>query len=230
MATTSNSKVKLKLLIDKKNQKVLFAEANKDFVDFLFSLMSFPLGNVIRLLTKNNMVGCLGNLYESIETLSDTYLQPTQNKDSILKPKVPFPATQAPLLLPNSEFSSQKVYYCPRGCAWRVAFDQDVACPGCQSKMSSIAAVVATNHAKQVASNGDGTGFVKDVVTYMVMDNLEVKPMSTISGITLINTFSIRDLSCLEEKMVDIGVDEGLKLLQVALQAKNVLTSVFLKA
>lgn len=50
-------KVSLKLLIDTKGNKVLFAEAGKDFVDFLFNLLSLPLGNVINLLTKNSMVG-----------------------------------------------------------------------------------------------------------------------------------------------------------------------------
>ncbi|CAI0625993.1 unnamed protein product [Linum tenue] len=45
-------KVTLKLLINKKTKKVLFAEAGKDFVDFLFTLLSFPLGTVIKLLSR----------------------------------------------------------------------------------------------------------------------------------------------------------------------------------
>lgn len=76
-------KVSLKLLIDTKGNKVLFAEAGKDFVDFLFNLLSLPLGNVINLLTKNSMVGSLGSVYENIETLSESYLQPNQSKDAI---------------------------------------------------------------------------------------------------------------------------------------------------
>ncbi|KAF2321307.1 hypothetical protein GH714_038564 [Hevea brasiliensis] len=46
----TKKKVNLKLLIDKKTNKVLFAEAEKDFVDFLFILLSLPVGTVIRLL------------------------------------------------------------------------------------------------------------------------------------------------------------------------------------
>ncbi|KAJ0721943.1 hypothetical protein HanOQP8_Chr08g0281071 [Helianthus annuus] len=53
-------------------------------------------------------------------------------------------------------------------------------------------------------------GYVKEVVTYMVMDDLVVKPMSTISGITLINKFGVKDLSQLEEKNVSFGKDEVL--------------------
>lgn len=79
--TMGDAKVSLRLLIDTSSNKVLFAEAGKDFVDFLFNLFALPLGAVIRLLTKNRMVGSLGNIYESIENLSETYLQPNQNKN-----------------------------------------------------------------------------------------------------------------------------------------------------
>ncbi|CAL1381859.1 unnamed protein product [Linum trigynum] len=40
-------------------------------------------------------------------------------------------------------------------------------------------------------------GLVKGVVTYMVMDNLEVMPMSTISSIALLNKFNITELGSL---------------------------------
>ena len=69
MASTT---VSLKLLVDSTSERVLFAEAGKDFVDFLFNILSLPVGTVIGLLTKQDMVGCLVNLYESLENLSDT--------------------------------------------------------------------------------------------------------------------------------------------------------------
>ncbi|XVE69082.1 hypothetical protein DITRI_Ditri09bG0121600 [Diplodiscus trichospermus] len=52
------------------------------------------------------MVGSLGGLYESIEKLSDVYMQPCQDKDTLLKPKVlTSAATNLPQLLPNIESS-----------------------------------------------------------------------------------------------------------------------------
>jgi hypothetical protein len=45
-------------------------------------------------------------------------------------------------------------------------------------------------------------------VTYTVMDDLKVAPMSTISGITLLNTFGITDIGLLEEKTVQLGYAE----------------------
>lgn len=46
------------------------------------------------------------------------------------------------------------------------------------------------------------------VVTYMVMDDLEVKPMSIISGITMLNEFSVKELGGVEEKVVYQGMNE----------------------
>ncbi|WCJ19518.1 hypothetical protein M5689_001806 [Euphorbia peplus] len=247
----SGSKVQLKLLIDKKNQKVLFAEASKDFVDFLFSLMSLPLGQVVKLLTKSHMVGSLGNLYGSIESLHETYVKSSQNVKSVLNPKTPMASFQNPLLLTDDEFVGRKELYmclyeqasnynyCSCGRSKVTIYHPHVAdgpntlcpSPNCNRtmgyKLQFVESGSGSGGAKQVVSGSSG-GFVEGVVTYMVMDNLEVKAMSTISSIALINAFNIKDLGALEEKVVAVGVEEGLKILQVSLQSKDVLTSVFL--
>ncbi|MFQ6658800.1 hypothetical protein Gotur_027912 [Gossypium turneri] len=53
----------LKLLIDTKWQRVLYAEARKDLLIFFFNILLLPVGTVIKLLRKEGMVGCLANLY-----------------------------------------------------------------------------------------------------------------------------------------------------------------------
>ncbi|TVU21789.1 hypothetical protein EJB05_31451, partial [Eragrostis curvula] len=73
-----------------------------------------------------------------------------------------------------------------------------------------------------------GMGFVQGVVTYMVMEDLTVKPLSTISGITALNATGITDISSLKEKTVLVGYNEGLEMLRASLQSKTVLTDVFL--
>ncbi|KAG5533326.1 hypothetical protein RHGRI_027501 [Rhododendron griersonianum] len=230
MATHSEAKVTLKLLIDTKNQKVLFAEAGKDFVDFLFNLLHLPVGTVVRLLTEKSqqtMVGTLGNLYDSIQNLSETYFQPNQTKDAVLKPKAPLSATQVPLLSLDGGTSAAKKYY---ACSYEyshpyVADNASAVCPRCNNKLNREYQYVAA--ANEVAGVGDG-GFVKGVVTYMVMDDLVVTPMSTISSITMLNKFNVKDVGALEERVVDLGMPEGLKLLKASLHTEKVLTSVFL--
>ncbi|MCI14922.1 DUF674 family protein, partial [Trifolium medium] len=58
-SSSTTNKVTLKLLIDTKNEKVLFAEASKAVIDFLFNLLRLPVGTVVKLLSKNGMVGSL---------------------------------------------------------------------------------------------------------------------------------------------------------------------------
>ena len=85
MAVTNMS---MKLLIDTENRKVLFAEADKDFIDFLFHILRLPLGTIIPLLKNQGTVGSFGSIYDSIEKLSTTYLQPNVNKETLLKYKI----------------------------------------------------------------------------------------------------------------------------------------------
>ena len=58
--------------------------------------------------------------------------------------------------------------------------------------------------AVQVASEEGG------LVTYMVMDDLMIKPMSTISSITMLNKFNVKEVGALEEKLVTLGMNEVL--------------------
>lgn len=125
MATAT---VSLKLLVDPKSRRVLFAESGKDFVDFLFNILWLPVGTVIRLLTKKGMVGCLGNLYDSIENLDVNYMQPTANKGTLMKPIVSNNAANVPLLLPNMKSSKSSnlcrcSYYYSSNCRPYVAND-----------------------------------------------------------------------------------------------------------
>lgn len=68
------SKVSLKLFIDKRSNQVLFAEASKEFIDFLFNILFQPVGTLIPLLKQEIMVGSLGNVQDSIINLSPAYL------------------------------------------------------------------------------------------------------------------------------------------------------------
>ncbi|KAL6189416.1 hypothetical protein ACLB2K_040805 [Fragaria x ananassa] len=88
---TYTSPIQLKLMIDPLHQKVLFAEVGKDFVDFLFTLLPLPIGTIIGLLNKEHgMVGCLGKLYNSGESLSGTYLLNSDlDRNVLLNPMSP---------------------------------------------------------------------------------------------------------------------------------------------
>lgn len=100
---TSEPKMRLKLLIDRKDGRVIFAEAGKDFVDLLFYLFSLPIGTAVKVLGPQSMVGCMGDLSQSLKTLDKSYMQPNKSRTSALSPRSPICATGLPLLLSDHQ-------------------------------------------------------------------------------------------------------------------------------
>ncbi|KAK9064144.1 hypothetical protein SSX86_018016 [Deinandra increscens subsp. villosa] len=226
---TNSAAMSLKLLVNKQDRKVVFAEVNKDFVDFLFYILTLPIGAITKLFAKEPLSGSLGDLYRSIENLNDMYILQNKTKETVLNPKSSTNVPGQDLLLVSEDppTTHKKFYRCMHQCKY-VTDEPKIACPNCRTIMSVEVSYASTEAAKVAAALVGEAGFVKGVVTYMVMDDLAVKPMSTISTITLLNKLSVKDVCVLEEKEVQFGIQEALKLLKASLVCKNVLTRVFL--
>ncbi|KAB2010562.1 hypothetical protein ERO13_D10G220060v2 [Gossypium hirsutum] len=218
MAATKPTTVSKKLLIDPKSDRILFAEAGKDFVDFLFYIMSLPVGTVVRLLGKQRTVGCLGNIYESIENLNDYYYMKSA-------------ATKVILLKPMSKYTN--LYWCKNhqnyngGTAY-VANHPTAACPSCGHYFMKSNDVLFVNPTNNGVPDSGEEAFIKRAATFMILDDLVVRPMYTNSIITLLDKFNIKDVNDLEEKTIGVGVNEAVELLRASMQSKTVLTDVFL--
>ncbi|PQQ08536.1 uncharacterized protein Pyn_06319 [Prunus yedoensis var. nudiflora] len=201
MATTNSAIASLKLLIDTKSNKVLFAEASKEVVDFLFTLLSLHFATVTRLLLSNGgMVGFLGKLYESLENFSDTYMQHNLNKDSLLKPKTTISGANILQLPANNDSNAPKRFYLCVNCKRHISDSPVTTCPTCISlKISTQVFYVAPppEPTGVMCGNIKG-GYVKSEVMYMIMDDLEVKPMSTVSSITLLKTLNFKTVDAFE--------------------------------
>ncbi|KAK3232253.1 hypothetical protein Dsin_004134 [Dipteronia sinensis] len=190
-------KLQLKLVIDKKAKKLLFAEAGKDFVDFLFYFISLPISTVVRLLNKKSEVGCLDDLYAAIENLDNVYIQKDVTKNYLINPRGAVLRTKVPLLL--SDLKAPKVYGCG-SCLNSVAYVYGSVCPDCKG-FCNMGITDVVSYVASSKNNIDTVGFVKSLVTFMVMDNLDVEPiLSNTSFITLLKKFSIKDLGEVEER------------------------------
>lgn len=66
---TTEKTMTIKLVFQKSSGKILFAHAEENFVDFLFSLLTIPLGGVARILSGYISDRSVGNLYNSLLTL-----------------------------------------------------------------------------------------------------------------------------------------------------------------
>ncbi|CAO2204605.1 unnamed protein product [Urochloa humidicola] len=225
-APTSPTTLRMKLLVDTIGQRVLFAEASKEAVDFLFSLLALPVGTVAMLLGPDAAAGSVGELYRSVDSLDRSFAQPGADMAALLlRPSVPAPAAAAagPLLrlLPDAAASSARF--------------ATTRCPFCGGRPPPAAAASGV----QVQQLGPGRliltpsapagGFVRGNMTYMVRDDLAVAPMSTISSIAVFNAMAVRELGAVEERTVQLGCTEALKILKASFESKTVLTDVFLR-
>lgn len=125
----------LKIFIDKKANKVAFAEADKGFVDFIFDIPLLPLGTVWLLTKSKRKLGCIGDVCKSMKSLD------------------------------HARFLDR--------------------------------------HFKVFTPTRNSAGYTKDGVSYIVMDNLEVKPMS----FSFIKSM-FKDIDSLEQRKVKVRPQE----------------------
>ncbi|KAG2586936.1 hypothetical protein PVAP13_5NG093081 [Panicum virgatum] len=184
MATT----LSLKLLIDRKAQRVLFAEVSK-ITDFLLSLLALPVATAVKLLGKDAMVGCAGNLYASVEKLDSTYIQTgaqcTGTSYSNCRTYVTCvygracPTcgnTMAPFGGLHRGFTSGSRKAAPSEEPEPELFLEEPK-PYQTGPMSAAAQLLSSSAVSESAVKG----FEQGMMRYMVLDNLTVTPISTVS-------------------------------------------------
>ncbi|XP_044336024.1 uncharacterized protein [Triticum aestivum] len=246
---TSNE-LSMKLLIEGKSQKVCFAEAGSEFVEFLTGLLSLPLGTVTTLLTKERMSGSIGNVLGSMEKLDANY----KSSELPLSPAVaPAALSRLQQLLgmqlgnaSNNNTNAPPGYLAFQGrtmdptiwaippstfladsgtdvCSKFFSAASGSVCPGCSRPMDKCGGHIL------VEAKGSAATTTPLQPTYTVGDDLSVAPASNVvSGITLLARCGVKDLSTLQERTVKIGKEEALGILAASLTSKTVLTDVFL--
>lgn len=78
----------VKVMRRKSTKKILFAIAEQDFADFLFSFLTFPLGGVLQKLSGFSSLTCLDNLYRSMSVLSPECVRPRELQNILSKSHV----------------------------------------------------------------------------------------------------------------------------------------------
>ncbi|KAJ8615872.1 hypothetical protein MRB53_035244 [Persea americana] len=90
---------------------------------------------------------------------------------------------------------------------------------------------VCLNYVFKSRTNDEGNVnegvLVKESTTYMITDDLEVFPVSTLTSWVVLNNLGITERTTLEERSVDLGEKEALAFLKVSFISETVLTDVF---
>ncbi|PIA54472.1 hypothetical protein AQUCO_00900784v1 [Aquilegia coerulea] len=202
------SKVTLKILVDKKKNRVVFAEADKDFVDILFSFLTMPMGTIVRLTRKQSgstALGCMKDLYEGLGNLNVVHFKSDKAKSLLLRPSN------------SSEHLCRKL---------KINID-DTEPTKYRFRYSSQDMYLIEDNVDQ---NDDQMGgvFVNGKTRFLISDDLRILQLSTTNSVELLSKFGVRDVNAVEEESVSVGIEEVLALLRLSFHSVTPLTDLFL--
>ncbi|KAJ0086493.1 hypothetical protein Patl1_06992 [Pistacia atlantica] len=238
MAKEEAKAISLKALVDKENNRVIFAETDEDFTDVLSSFLTMPMGTIIRLLSNNNQpppvgIGCMNNLYESIKNLDMLRFRNEACKTMLLWPKNGAAPQNKRLKLQIDDSKLQRYFLCNRDCTLNthklLSLYPNAVCE-CGGLMDrTIELSENDNIQKSVSDARDRGVFVQGLTQFLISDELQVKPSSVEASLSVLSKLGYMDFSTIEEHNIDIGVDEVLTLLKCSLVSKKPLTKTLLK-
>ncbi|XP_027903714.1 uncharacterized protein LOC114163608 [Vigna unguiculata] len=229
MATTPQAEVgvPLKLVVNKETNKVLFAEARKDFVDVLFSFLTLPLGTIARLVgNESNIgpvkIGSLNSLYHSVAALDDNCLTAQAYKERLLRPWNMAEDFCNTLKLNIDDTPLKQYFVCNNFCAHTCS-----AIMRCTSN-SVCSCGRAVNQTVFLKSSANG--FVNDDAIFVITDDLIVMPNSMdYLSFALVLKLGIKFPSSLKEITVNVTTKKVVDLLKCSMLSKSCLTDLFLE-
>ncbi|KAK7395222.1 hypothetical protein VNO78_15770 [Psophocarpus tetragonolobus] len=219
----STIQIKVKVVMRKSDGKVMFAQGEEEFADFLFSFLTFPLGGVVRMLGGYSSIGSIDGLYNSIVGLDENkYLIAKEVKNRLIDPGLAPQLKLGMQMFPINEQASQyHCYFQRRGYPNSIRFS---VTKGHRSYDSKVEICKVLKLVDLKSSGGNLKGYAKGPAMFMATDDLVVERMSPTSGVSLLNRLKtpIKDV---EEKVVTIGIKEGLNILKASLTSTSALTN-----
>ncbi|CAL5030268.1 unnamed protein product [Urochloa decumbens] len=226
MSSYAGPTVAVKLFIDKEKQKVLFAESDKEFVDVLFSFLTLPLGAIVRVLDKQSGVGCLDEVYKSVESLSTEHFHTEACKTMLLCPHNAAASHYDRLKVKVDCRNIRSIYVCLEPCYDRgFSSVSGSICKSCNSRRLMHLKLPQNDNAS-VGYNGDGA-FVKSGPKLIITDDLQVAPASTGLVFSLLDKFGLNEKADIEEKFLHLDYDKIKSLLRRTLISKEPLTGLY---
>ncbi|XP_073277704.1 uncharacterized protein [Primulina huaijiensis] len=181
--SSDSKRITVKVLVQKSTNRFLLAQAHKDFIDLLFSLLAIPLGGVQSLLGRNTCLGSINNLFWSMHNLE--LLKHIKRICSLMEPKIP-----PHYLSLHQVFSLDKKSY-------PMIYKQQDS--NRVKSFGSASPGPGYTQMKMIDPKGED-GFVEGPTTFMVSDDMVVSPTSS--------TFIIMTLNHLKIPIHDVEVKE----------------------
>ncbi|PNX59246.1 hypothetical protein L195_g051320 [Trifolium pratense] len=204
-----NDRVPLTVFVDKERNKVLYAEAGKDFVDALFSFLTLPLGTIARLVAKDSNIeavrfGSISSLYQSVSDLDEEeHLCNQTCKEMLLKPRSSMESSYRDMKLKIDDTEQIKCFVC----------DDNETCIKKNGRYLSF----FTNqkcicgklmNKERLSDDFLINGFVK-AVTFIVSNDLHVMPYDVGAYLNLLRNLGVNNTDAIDEQIVTISKKEA---------------------
>ncbi|VVB12884.1 unnamed protein product [Arabis nemorensis] len=171
-------KFTLRLIVDEEKKKVVLAEACRDFVDVLFSLLTLPMGTIIRLLKihRKSEIGCFTNLYKSVVDMSIDDFETETCKQMLLYPRSVREVQCNRLKVNINPTQDIKCFQCSRYCS----FFSNFSTSRCRCGALTSKEIQLENEELLAGQTDDANGvFVNGRCSFIITDDLKVAVIIT---------------------------------------------------
>ncbi|KAI9080108.1 hypothetical protein K1719_037924 [Acacia pycnantha] len=218
----------LRLFVDKERNKVVMGEASGDFIDALLSFLTLPLGTIIRLRLAE--VGCINNLYRSVQNLNTEVFWSGICKKMLLYPRNPCEKLCQKLRFNVDDTEPTKGLMCG-SCSGLFGVGSEKWVSTFVGASCSCGKLM-DQEVKQMREEdnnlkGDGV-FVTGEAIYLIFDDLTVLHNSACNTIHQLVQLGYTDFTKLTEISPNVGLNQIMDLLKRALISTSSLTDVFL--
>lgn len=202
MANEQETKVLLKLWVDETRNKVVAAESKVDFMDILVSVLTLPLGTIIRLTkAEAGALGCMKNLYQSVEKLGEENLYTEYCKTMLLNPRNAYAKYCMKLKVNVDNSGSDKYYQCSGCCRKSYYTNVKCLCGGMINKEKFLKDSVENTCLNEHA-------FLKGGISFLITDDLQFKCASPSSLVQMLSNVGLSDINQIKEMRVEVGKNE----------------------
>ncbi|CAH8337361.1 unnamed protein product [Eruca vesicaria subsp. sativa] len=228
--SAAKPKFSLRLLIDEEKNRVVLAEAGKDFVDVLCSLLTLPMGTIVRLLEKHQtpqspVVGCFHKLYKSVSDMSDDNFEAQACKNLLLYPRSVKESLSRKLKLNIDDTVATGFFICP------YFMSNESCCKVYSNTSASRCCYCGRAMSCEIQVQGElADGVLPSCRTsFIITDDLKVSLNSMGLVLNVLNDLGYAGFDKLQEMLIDVGSEEVLTLLGCLFTSQVPLTDTFLK-
>eukprot|EP00252_Welwitschia_mirabilis_P014255 TRINITY_DN3135_c0_g1_i2.p1 TRINITY_DN3135_c0_g1~~TRINITY_DN3135_c0_g1_i2.p1 ORF type:complete len:250 (+),score=22.20 TRINITY_DN3135_c0_g1_i2:68-751(+) len=210
---------KLRLMVNKRTKRIAYAEAEKDMIDALLSILVIPAGAIAKrslsdsASSSSSSTSGIENLYKSIQNMPEALMKTA--KEKVLDPKAVYPSYSNKLLgiSPPSPPPEKKYYTCYGRNTYYCSYDHGLTTSYNSAKCSCgnplVNEIKLVDESKPDDSASKPAGFVRKKTTFVITDDFEVFPLdSTAVMVDLWMKLGVRDTSHLEERYVSVTAKE----------------------